>query len=183
MVRPSCEGDAEVKRKEKDMPAIVVGVDGSHDSDAALFVANRLAREIDARLLLVHVVEPVPTAYAGPAMGMGAGTSGLLDANTPEQTAAAADLLENVASAAAITDAEHRVVFGFPAERLAEVADDEDAEYIVVGSRGRGAFKAAFLGSVSTSLIGIARCPVLVVPPGAAEVITAGGRIQSATRT
>jgi nucleotide-binding universal stress UspA family protein len=40
---------------------------------------------------------------------------------------------------------------------------------IVVGSRGRGAFKAAFLGSVSTSLIGIARCPVLVVPPGAAH--------------
>ena len=36
---------------------------------------------------------------------------------------------------------------------------------IVVGSRGRGAFKAAFLGSVSTSLIGVARCPVLVVPP------------------
>ena len=42
----------------------------------------------------------------------------------------------------------------------------QDAEMIVVGSRGRGAFKAAFLGSVSTSLIGVARCPVLVVPPG-----------------
>ena len=28
---------------------------------------------------------------------------------------------------------------------------------------------AAFLGSVSNSLIGIARCPVLVVPPGAAQ--------------
>jgi nucleotide-binding universal stress UspA family protein len=40
---------------------------------------------------------------------------------------------------------------------------------IVVGSRGRGAFKAAFLGSVSTSLIGVARCPILVVPPGAAD--------------
>jgi nucleotide-binding universal stress UspA family protein len=40
---------------------------------------------------------------------------------------------------------------------------------IVVGSRGRGAFKAAFLGSVSSSLVGVARCPVLIVPPGAAE--------------
>jgi nucleotide-binding universal stress UspA family protein len=40
---------------------------------------------------------------------------------------------------------------------------------IVVGSRGRGRFKAAFLGSVSNSLVGVARCPVLIVPPGAAE--------------
>jgi nucleotide-binding universal stress UspA family protein len=40
---------------------------------------------------------------------------------------------------------------------------------IVVGSRGRGRFKAAFLGSVSNSLVGVARCPVLIVPPAAAE--------------
>lgn len=51
-----------------------------------------------------------------------------------------------------------------PAERLADLADAEDAELIVVGSRGRGAFKAAFLGSVSNSLVGVARCPVLIVP-------------------
>src|SRR3954449_7481152 len=124
------------KRKEKDMPAIVVGVDGSHDSDAALFVANRLAREAGARLLLVNVVEHIPATYAGPPMGMGAGTSTVIDATTPEQAAAAEALLESVASAAGIPDAERRVVFGFPAERLAEVADHEDADYIVVGSRG-----------------------------------------------
>jgi nucleotide-binding universal stress UspA family protein len=40
---------------------------------------------------------------------------------------------------------------------------------IVVGSRGRGAFRAAFLGSVSSDLIGVARCPVLVVPKGVRE--------------
>jgi nucleotide-binding universal stress UspA family protein len=56
---------------------------------------------------------------------------------------------------------------GLPAERLADIADDEHADLIVVGSRGRGAFRAAFLGSVSSSLVGIARCPVLIVPPGA----------------
>ena len=56
---------------------------------------------------------------------------------------------------------------GLPAECPADLADVEDAAFIVVGSRGRGAFKAAILGSVSRDLIGIARCPVLVVPPGA----------------
>lgn len=48
----------------------------------------------------------------------------------------------------------------------------------IVGSRGRGAFKAAFLGSVSTDLIGVARRPVLVVPPG-----TAHGEPPHASRT
>jgi nucleotide-binding universal stress UspA family protein len=75
-------------------------------------------------------------------------------------------LLAQMADEAALDQAERRVVSGVPAERLADLADAEEAELIVVGSRGRGAFKAAFLGSVSTSLIGVARCPVLVVPPG-----------------
>jgi nucleotide-binding universal stress UspA family protein len=74
-----------------------------------------------------------------------------------------------MAGQANVETAERRVVSGFAAERLAELADEAAAELIVVGSRGRGGFKGAFLGSVSTSLIGVARCPVLVVPPGARE--------------
>ena len=66
-------------------------------------------------------------------------------------------------------DAECRPAVGIPAERLAEIADEVDAELIVVGSRGRGAFRAAFLGSLSNALVGVARCPVLIVPPGATE--------------
>jgi nucleotide-binding universal stress UspA family protein len=49
-------------------------------------------------------------------------------------------------------------------DRLAVVAHEKDAELIVVGSRGRGPFKSAFLGSVSNTLVGIVRCPVLIVP-------------------
>jgi nucleotide-binding universal stress UspA family protein len=68
-----------------------------------------------------------------------------------------------------LEEADRRVVVGYAAERLADLGDEEGAEMIVVGSRGRGAFKAAFLGGVSTSLIGVARSPILVVPPGAAD--------------
>jgi len=84
------------------------------------------------------------------------------------QEEAARGLLTDVSEAMGLEGTDQRVVNGYPAERLADLADEEGAELIVVGSRGRGAFKAAFLGSVSTSLIGVARCPVLVVPPGAA---------------
>jgi nucleotide-binding universal stress UspA family protein len=82
---------------------------------------------------------------------------------------AGARLLQRVASNAGLVDAERRVAIGHPAERLADLADEEDADLLVVGSRGRGALKAAFLGSVSYNLVGVARCPVLIVPPGVSE--------------
>ena len=149
--------------------AIVCGVDGSGDSHAALGVAAGLAKRLGARLVLAHVaeLEHIPYAAVAPFGGM-AGSMALMEESDSEEEAGKR-LLEQVAVDAGLTDAERRVVVGFPAERLADLADEEDAELIVVGSRGRGAFKAAFLGSVSSSLVGIARCPVLIVPLGAAE--------------
>lgn len=61
-----------------------------------------------------------------------------------------------------------RLEVGEPAERLAASAVAEQAEMIVVGSRGRGALEAAVLGSVSSELATRSPRPVLVVPPGAA---------------
>jgi nucleotide-binding universal stress UspA family protein len=148
--------------------SIVCGVDGSPDSDAALVVAAGLAGRLDVRLVLAHVAERVVTPSAHSARFGGVGIGGSLA--TVEETAqmeTGARLLEQVADAAGVEAADQRVAVGIPAERLADIADDEQAELIVVGSRGRGAFRAAFLGSVSNSLVGIARCPVLIVPPGA----------------
>jgi nucleotide-binding universal stress UspA family protein len=151
--------------------SIVCGVDGSPDCDAALAVAARLAERLGVRLVLAHVAEPVLTPYAHAAPFGGISGSGWSAAHeqTTAQEESGTRLLEQVADAAGIADAEHRVAIGLPAERLADIADEENAELIVVGSRGRGAFKAAFLGSVSNSLLGVARSPVLIVPPGAAE--------------
>lgn len=159
------------KRKGGQMkPSILCGVDGSHDSEAALVVAARLAEQLGVRLVLANVVEYVPAPYAT------AGTiSGYPVARAPvvevhrAQIEGGVQLLEEMAARANVEAAKRRVVTGFASERLADLADEENAELIVVGSRGRGALKAAFLGSVSTSLIGVARCPVLVVPPGATD--------------
>ena len=57
---------------------------------------------------------------------------------------------------------------GQPAVVLAEVAADGDAELIVVGSRGRGAWRSAALGSVSSEVARRAPCPVIIVPERAA---------------
>jgi nucleotide-binding universal stress UspA family protein len=130
--------------------AIVCGIDGSPYSRAALVYATELADRLDARLVLATVVEPARSRYA----------------TMVERAAEGERLLGEVAETTGIDRAEQRVVTGLPAERLADLADDECAQLIVVGSRGRGALRSPLLGSVSISVIGLARCPVLVVPPG-----------------
>jgi nucleotide-binding universal stress UspA family protein len=147
--------------------SIVCGVDESADSQAAIGVAASLAERLGARLVLAHVVEIALVPYAAVAGSGGIAPPPMIPALRDEQEEAGARLLEGIAAAMGLDHAEQRVVVGIPAERLADLADDEDAELIVVGSRGRGRFKAAFLGSVSNSLVGVARCPVLIVPPGA----------------
>ena len=141
--------------------SIVCGVDGSGDARLALRRAAQLAEQLDVPLVVAHVVQPpVSTPGLGPTARQLAGIpiDGLL--------AAGEALVDRLLEEEHLAGAKRRVVLGFPADRLADIADDEGAALIVVGSRGRGAFKAAFLGSVSTDVIGVARCPVLVVPPG-----------------
>jgi len=140
--------------------AIVCGVDGSSESRAALRVAAQLSGQLGVPLVIAHVAQaavfaPVPGA-TGQAMSL----------PTEVELRAGEELLEQIAEEEGLGEASLRSLHGLAAERLAELADEEAAAFVVVGSRGRGAFKAAFLGSVSRDLIGVARCPVLVVPPG-----------------
>jgi nucleotide-binding universal stress UspA family protein len=149
---------------------IICGVDESDDSHAVLSVAAGLANRMGSRLLLVHVAElpHIPYAAAAP-FGGTAGAMAVTD-EIGLQREAAERLLDRVAANAGLSDVERRVAVGSPAESLADLADEEGAELIVVGSRGRGAFKAAFLGSVSNSLVGVSRHPVLIVPPGVTDI-------------
>jgi nucleotide-binding universal stress UspA family protein len=137
--------------------SIICGVDGSPESRNALRVASELADALRLQLVVAHVSQ---AAIFAPAYG----SAPVLTAPTVSELRAAEELLEDLALDEELANATLRAVHGLPAERLAELADDEDAAFIVVGSRGRGALKAAFLGSVSRDLIGIAPCPVLVVP-------------------
>ena len=159
--------------------SIVCGVDGSSDSRRALDVAAQYARQLGSRLIVVNVIpvhDPVvpSPSHRYAAMGRPATlTPDMLDTSPEAEREASQALLEQLVVGAEADGAELRTMLGIPAEQLAELADDVGAELIVVGSRGRGAFRAAFLGSVSNSLIGIARCPVLVVPQGVVETSAA----------
>jgi nucleotide-binding universal stress UspA family protein len=119
---------------------IVAGVDRSDAAEPVVDAASWLASRLGTRLLVVHAVgAPVEEAQ---------------------------ELLESLrARLPGADDTSTRLVEGSPADRLIEVADDEDAELLVVGSRGRGAISSAVLGGVSRKVARDARCPVVVVPP------------------
>lgn len=158
---------------------IVCGLDTEH---GAFERPVRLASELARRLGL-----PLVVAYVAPAGRVAAGargpdTTGViaapgpalpypypLAADGPELEQIREDVqrrLERAVHQCGVPDAQLEVVMDpSPAEGLRRIAADRDAEMLVVGSRGHGAFRAALLGSTSHSLAGNAACPVLVVPP------------------
>jgi nucleotide-binding universal stress UspA family protein len=155
--------------------SIVCGVDGSAGSQAALDVAARLAVGLGARLVLAHAVEYEHEPYAAPG-SLGGGVLPerpmLSDRATGQDEIETIDrLVKEIADESGLGGAQRRVLGDTPWERLADLASAENAELIVVGSRGRGRLKAASLGRVSSSLVGVARCPVLIVPLSAADVV------------
>jgi nucleotide-binding universal stress UspA family protein len=138
---------------------IIVGIDGSPESDAAVNWAARDAAIRGLPLTLVHVENPAaPTWSQAP----------ILEESPEQQEADGRSLLANASTIArdAIADTAQLHIDG---ELLSSatvptlVDQSKDAELIVVGSRGRGALSRSFLGSVSSGLIRHAHCPVALI--------------------
>jgi nucleotide-binding universal stress UspA family protein len=138
---------------------VIVGIDGSPSSDAAVRWAAHDAAIRGLPLTLVYVENPAaPTWSQAPILQESAG----------EQEAEDRGLLANAAKIAreAIADTAQIQING---ELLSSaivptlVDQSKDAELIVVGSRGRGALSRGFLGSVSSGLIRHAHCPVALI--------------------
>ncbi len=136
---------------------IVVGVDGSEQSNCAVVWA---AREAKARKVPLHLV----TAYTVPifaASGLDGGYA-TVDDDVIRQGAEA--VLREAAAKVAHLDVEldARVENGDAAGVLLELS--ETAELLVFGTRGRGGFIGRLLGSVSSALPAHAKCPTVTVP-------------------
>ena len=140
-------------------PRIVVGVDGSPSSLAALRWAARTARITGGSVDAV-------TAWEYPAGVGGFGWSpGAAFQSGGDMSAAAADTLKGavdtvVAQGGDVTIRSH-VREGYPARVLMDAA--EGADLLVVGCRGHGGFAGLMLGSVSAHCVHHAPCSVLVI--------------------
>lgn len=136
---------------------VVVGVDGSLASGAALYHAFEEASLRKAPLLAVHAWQDLM------AEGLLTDASSYLSWE-PEADLEQRVLAESLAGwAERFPDVEVRRSVVREQPRRALLAASEQAQLVVVGARGRGGFRGLSLGSVSQALIHHADCPVLVV--------------------
>lgn len=135
---------------------IVVGNDGSDNSAQALEIALELAKPLGAEIIVAHVWHLPPTAYVGAPYAPLDLTKQMEDTKQ-KSVEKAKNILEH-------HDAEARYVEleGNPADAVIELAEKEDADLIVIGSRGLGAVERFVLGSTSERVVRHASCPVLV---------------------
>jgi nucleotide-binding universal stress UspA family protein len=136
------------------MKRIVIGTDGSADARAAVREGVEIAEALGAAVTFVYSRQ-TPMAILGEPYYQ--------DALTEEQRIAERAIAEAVAVAREYgLEAETEILEGEPAEAILRVAESQDADLIVVGSRGLGPIASAFLGSVSRTVMSRAHRPVLV---------------------
>jgi len=141
--------------------SIVVGTDGSDTAKEAVRQAVELARSVGAELLLVSAYQPVARVSVNRET-----------AQVPEDVQWMVSAREDVATllAEAAKAAEHAGVAaqtfqrqGDPADAILDVAEERDADLIVVGNKGMTGAKRFLLGSVPNRVSHHAPCSVLII--------------------
>ena len=135
---------------------VVVGVDGSPGSVAALSWAGHYGAATGAVVWALHIWH-YPTAAGLP--------PGITPESVDDEVKAnqRKELDEAIAKANLDPSAqvESKIGYGHPAQVL--ISESENADLIVVGHRGRGGFTGMLTGSVSMQVVNHAACPVVVV--------------------
>jgi len=141
------------------MKTILVAVDFSPIADTVIRRGIEFAQAFDARLVLLHVIQP-PIFL--PSDGLAA--DGIAVTSAAER---AAD--RRLARLKASLGSEHKSVgtrrlTGLPINLILEQAAKLPAEYIVIGSHGHGAVYDLLVGSTASGVLKKAKCPVVIVP-------------------
>lgn len=141
--------------------SIVVGTDGSETAAEAVRQAAELARAVGARLSIVSAYEPVPGQRLAE-----------IRRETPEDMqwaiSARSEVDQTLQEAArpardAGVPVEVCARQGDPADAILDVAEEHDADLIVVGNKGMTGAKRFLLGSVPNKVSHHAPCSVLVI--------------------
>jgi len=130
---------------------IVCGVTESPDRRGAAELAHALGSRLGLRLVLVCVVEGVP--------------SGTHESLTARQRQSGAERALDEIARDIGNRSEKRVVLGDPADALAQVAAEEGADLIVLGSRSAGLGSRKLRCRLARELEATTPVPVLVAPP------------------
>lgn len=143
--------------------SILLPTDFSECANYALSYATSLARQFGARIICVHVVEPVV-----PTVGYTGITEPLPIADISEQLEDSATReLPKIAECEECSglDVEEVIAHGDAAAEIVRVAKEREVDLIVLSSHGRTGLGRILFGSTAEAVVRHASCPVLVVKP------------------
>ena len=133
---------------------VLCGYDGSAAAEKAFEFALALASAFKAKLLVLAVAQP-------PEPAEDVETEALLESAQDHFEKLFAGLKAKGTAAGVTPDFE--VSAGHPAEQILYRSDSWNADHIVLGHRGKNAFRRWLMGSVSNRVISYATCTVTVV--------------------
>ena len=142
------------------MKKIILPVDFSDSSDKLVDYAVSFAKDVDAEILLIHV--------AATDIGFVIGDMGFqyfpeLEENEIKYELKELNRLEQRVIAQGV-NCQHILKQGIAGDTILEFADENHADYIVVGSHGRSGVYDVFIGSLTKEITKKSKNPVLVVP-------------------
>jgi nucleotide-binding universal stress UspA family protein len=140
---------------------IVVGTDGSETATEAVKTAVELAKLSNAKLEIVSAYEPVPQSRL---REEGEGISGDVShaINPREDVQFVLDKAAGVAKQAKVDVVTHPRE-GDPADAILDVAEENDADLVLVGNKGMTGARRFLLGSVPNKISHHAPCDVWIV--------------------
>ncbi len=147
------------------MQRILVAVDFSPESEAAVRTALTFAHAFDAEITLLHVHE-LPTVMSGIVPGADTGTdTNQLRVTAQAQLDALRDRLQEQEARSSSTKLKlHTVVAGgSPPEMILQRAKLGTFDLIVMGTHGRTGLQRILVGSVAEAVIRAASCPVVTI--------------------
>ena len=148
---------------------ILAPTDFSECSKQAVACAYELAQTFGAKLVLLHVIEELPS-YIG--FIPPAGAAMLLE---DLERQACLDLAEMLPEAeAAEVEVARQAVVGSPSHEIVKVAAAEKVDLIVIATHSRTGFSHLVLGSVAERVVRAAPCPVITIRPTAVTASYAG---------
>jgi nucleotide-binding universal stress UspA family protein len=140
---------------------ILYATDYSKASARALDEAVNLAKQNNAELLVVHVIEPVGQYAIGEEFGGAELYMKLEDAAKEDAQRSMQKLMRKLQQTnVKVTSL---LLKGIAHDQIVKAAKNRRADMIVIGTHGRTGLSKLFMGSVAGKVVSLARCPVVTV--------------------
>ena len=153
----------------------LVPTDFSADADYALEYATRLARQLQAKLTLLHVIEPLVVGSVEtmpPILFFKTSKTSLPKPWPPHH--------ERVTAAGLLCD--YTIVHGVPFQVIIDTARTAHIDLIIMGTHRRTGLRHVLRGTVAEEVVRLAPCAVLVTRPSD-TMPTPEGEVDEAPRT